>query len=196
MTHDCLESTLIIPSGDFEIRIFDDSSYRHGSADNVRTYDHAYFDQGRDYQPHSKHGIVVQAPGGMAHSAILLSTGGGATGIHKHMVVTAGERLFVCGGNSVFALSLPSLSHQWRVEADRATCFGVYAITDGLIVRGEVNISRLSINGEILWQFSGRDIFVTPEGEGSFQLGDDFIEVTDWNYDVYRLDYDGNLLRS
>jgi len=168
--------------------------FRYGSADNKHIYDHAYFDLGRDYQPHSKHGVGVETVDGTKHSAILLSTGGGATGIHDKMAVCWGEKLFVCGGNSVYALSLPMLTYDWHTEADGAACFELYMVKDSLIVRGEMNISKLSFNGQLLWQFSGRDIFVSPDGNDTFHLRDDYIEVTDWNHDTYRIDYDGNLL--
>ena len=57
-------------------------------------------------------------------------------------------------------------------------------------------ISRLNRQGEILWQFSGKDIFVSPiERTPSFTLKPNGIELVDFNYESYLIDYDGKILQ-
>jgi hypothetical protein len=52
-----------------------------------------------------------------------------------------------------------------------------------LISHGELEISRVSLAGEVAWSFAGADIF----SEG-FALQPDSIEAVDFNRTVYRMD--------
>ena len=67
-----------------------------------------------------------------------------------------------------------------------ATCFGLYweSSCGFLISHAELEISRLSLEGYLVWQASGADVF----SEG-FRLLPGYIEVVDFNGSVYRLDY-------
>ena len=61
------------------------------------------------------------------------------------------------------------------------------------MVHGELEISRLSNDGQIVWQQSGADIFTTTNGhEDDFLLTDKCIIATDWNNKKYQFDFDGN----
>lgn len=77
---------------------------------------------------------------------------------------------------------------QWKTEADDATCFEIFKYEDSYIVHGELAITRLNRNGEILWQQSGRDIFTTPNGKDDFTLKDNYVYATDWEGNRYVLD--------
>ena len=106
------------------------------------------------------------------------------------------DRLLVASGNIVFCVFLPSLELLWHTQVDMATCFEIAPYQDDYITHGEVEISRLNKQGEILWQFSGKDIFVSPiERTPSFTLTPKGIELVDFNYESYFIDYDGKLLR-
>jgi hypothetical protein len=67
-----------------------------------------------------------------------------------------------------------------------ATCFGIHWENGrgALISHGELEISRLSSEGNLLWQASGADVF----SEG-FRLLPAHIEAVDFKRTVYRLDY-------
>ena len=52
---------------------------------------------------------------------------------------------------------------------------------DCLISHGELEIARVSLDGDIVWSESGKDIF----SEG-FRLVGDFVEAVDFNHKVYR----------
>ena len=106
------------------------------------------------------------------------------------------DRLLVASGNIVFCVLLPSLELLWHTQVDMATCFEIAPYQDDYITHGEVEISRLNRQGQILWQFSGKDIFVAPiERTPSFTLTPKGIELVDFNYESYFIDYDGKLLR-
>jgi len=52
---------------------------------------------------------------------------------------------------------------QWKTKADVATCFEIFKYRSDYIVHGEMAISRLSADGDIIWQQSGADIFVSTK---------------------------------
>ena len=59
-----------------------------------------------------------------------------------------------------------------------------------------MEIVRLNKQGEILWQFSGKDIFVSPiERTPAFKLTSQGIDLVDFNYKEYHIDYDGKLIK-
>ena len=126
----------------------------------------------------------------------LLEGEGCACGIGKENVLLDGDRLLVACGYEVFCVLLPTLELLWHTQVDMAACFEIAPYQDDYITHGEVEISRLNRQGEILWQFSGKDIFVSPiERTPSFTLTPKGIELVDFNYESYFIDYDGKLLR-
>ena len=128
--------------------------------------------------------------------SVLLEGEGCACEIGKENVLLDDDRLLVASGNIVFCVLLPSLELLWHTQVDMATCFEIAPYQDDYITHGEVEISRLNKQGEILWQFSGKDIFVSPiERTPSFTLTPKGIELVDFNYESYLIDYDGKLLR-
>ncbi|MFX5957076.1 hypothetical protein ABTF01_22020, partial [Acinetobacter baumannii] len=50
---------------------------------------------------------------------------------------------------------------EWCLCVDTMTCFGVYwdVPNEALISHGEIQISRLSLEGEEIWAATGEDIF-------------------------------------
>lgn len=77
-------------------------------------------------------------------------------------------------------------------------CFGcnsgLYRVSNGYIVYGEIEIVMLDFNFTKKWGFSGRDIFVSQSEKKSFELCENCIKLYDWNDDYYELDFDGNLI--
>ena len=71
----------------------------------------------------------------------------------------------------------------WAKQVDTATCFGVYYLPEPgcLISHGELEIARVSLDGDIVWSESGKDIF----SEG-FRLAGEIVEAVDFNHEVYR----------
>ena len=106
-----------------------------------------------------------------------------------------GDRLLITCGNEVYCLLLPTIKVCWHTQVDMATCFEIVPYQDDYITHGEVEISRLNRQGEILWQFSGKDIFVSPtERTPSFTLTPKGIELIDFNYESYLIDYQGKII--
>lgn len=127
-------------------------------------------------------------------SCVTLSGYRSPTSPKKSSFVVDGSRIVICVAEKVFCLEIPSLMLQWETTADEASCFEIYPHEEGYFVHGELSITKLTRSGQIEWQFSGRDIFVTPDGEDDFKLGDDRIVVRDWQGYVYTLNLNGKLI--
>jgi hypothetical protein len=62
-------------------------------------------------------------------------------------------------------------------------------------VHGELDITRLGHDGQIIWQQSEADIFVCLDPkEDAFMLTDQYILATDFENRKYKFDYDGNII--
>jgi hypothetical protein len=176
----------------YRIALFEDRAFVECSADNAHHYDLVYFDQSQ-YDLPTIYGIQVFQGDTLIKSAVIGSIGGGKA-IHDTSTIIESDRLLVCCSDTIFCLSIPDLTLLWRTQADQATCFEIYKYDDSYIVRGEMDISRLNREGKVLWQRGGRDILTTQEGIGDFEIHDDHILATDWQYYRYKIDFDGNVL--
>src|SRR3954470_22367818 len=95
--------------------------------------------------PYSIHGVSIDGKW-----SVIFGAGGGPTSVHGHSAVELDGRLVLAVGNQVVCLDLQTARMEWSFEVDRASCYGVYWDTrhHALISRGEIQISRLSLNGE------------------------------------------------
>ena len=137
-----------------------------------------------EYQPSSKHGLVVEVRDKVVASH-LLATSGGATGVHDHSAIIAGDSCVVAVGPYLVSLSLPMLDISWALEADPATVFGVHLSLDRsfLLTHGELLISRISFDGEVSWQAGGADIFTER-----FSVHDEQVRAVDFENREYVFD--------
>ena len=127
--------------------------------------------------------------------SIVLTAGGSVSSLWEKSELLDGDRLLITCGNEVYCLLLPTIEVCWHTQVDMATCFEIVPYQDDYITHGEVEISRLNRQGEILWQFSGKDIFVSPtECIPSFTLTPKGIELIDFNYGSYLIDYQGKII--
>lgn len=177
---------------DFTIEIFDDLNYTYGSADNIYNYPKKYFSNEERDCPW-KHGIKIYEDDQVINGCVLFGTGG-KTSPQKTSIILEDDRLVVCCGDTVSCLSLPDLELKWKNKADAATCFQIFKLEEDYLVHGELEITRLDKNGDEKWKFSGRDIFVTLKNENSIVIHSDYIELTDFEYEKYKIDFDGNLI--
>lgn len=86
----------------------------------------------------------------------------------------------------MICLNLETGSKEWSRRVDAATCFGVYWYPPhkALVSHGELEICRLSLEGDEIWSATGADIF--SEGFRCLPVG---IEAIDFNRSVYLFDY-------
>jgi hypothetical protein len=161
------------------------------STDSSTCYDIVYnSDKCDKHDFPTTHGIKIFKEGQLYKSAILLGVGG-ATGISSDAALIDNNNLAIRCSNHLYSLTLPELELNWRIQPDWATCFSVHKFQDSYIVYGETSISRISRDGNILWNFSGWDIFVSLFESAAFEMHDEYIALTDFNGTKYKFDYSG-----
>jgi hypothetical protein len=179
---------------DYEIEITDDKGYRTESTDNKFLYDFVYLDEDAKKYQSSNHAIKIFQSGQLIKSAVVCAVGG-STCIHDNSAVVSDDNLYVACADKVFSLSLPDLQLRWMVRVDQATCFGIYKADNGLFTHGELSVTRLGTDGQIIWQIGLRDIIVTVDSDkDSFIMHDDYIELEDFLRDNYKLDFNGKFI--
>ena len=183
------------------VEVFPDHNYAPFSADNPHQYDHVYLSpeiRERSFQAVSKTGLRLRdattEEGTVRHSAIICETGG-LTSIESKSVLLAGEDLLICAGKMLYCLNLPSLGLKWKTQVDGAVCFSVHTFSDGLLTHGELQLTKLSLDGWRQWEFSARDIFVTNDQEKELRFEQGLVVVRDWSGYTYFLDAAGKVVR-
>lgn len=174
----------------YKIEFVNASNYTLDSSDNIEEYNFEYFNgtQNEDkVYSTSKHGIRVFENDEEINSAIICEVGG-ATGIHSRSFLVEDENLFICCCDKIYSLKIPELTINWSKRLDPASCFGIYKFKGDLIIHGELQISRIDLQGNIKWSFGACDIFVTPDGQESFVIEQETIKLKDWAGYEYTLD--------
>lgn len=164
------------------IELIDEVTYSFNSTDNSRTYPFAKNLACQDHAS-SIHGVLLNgAP------LVVLGNRGGCSGVHAHSCIYVAGKLYVAVGDSVTCIKLEPFELQWSLKTDDATCFGIYyqEQRQAFISHGEIEISRISVDGKILWSSSGADIF-----SERVSLLSNFIHAVDFSGRSYRFDYTG-----
>ena len=161
------------------ITVIDEPTYTFESTDNLWSYAREVIvgDDGLS----SVHGVMLNDIG-----IVVVGAGGGGAGVHAHSALVIDDKLVLAVGNQVACVSLiPPHDLLWSRKVDLATCFGLYwaAQQRVLISHGELEITCLSPEGDVIWKTMGADIFT-----GGFQLAPDHVEVVDFYGTVYCFD--------
>ena len=180
------------------VELIDETSYTLNSSDNIHNYDKIISDDGISDNP-TRYGINIRDSSGIVIKSCLLIGGSGAgTSVGRESCVIEEDTLFVCISNEIFSLSLINLELNWYKEVDFATAFGIYKMNEDFIIHGEMSITRINKNGEIIWQQSGSDIFVLPMPRDSpvdnFHIDNNMIFVQSWDERKYCISYNGEIL--
>ncbi len=177
--------------GNFSIELLHDDTYTYNSSDNNKMYKFVYkTDESRITL--NKCGIIIRDQNeDEVSSAIILSAYGGS---YPYPTLTAisNYHLFICASKYLYCLEIPSLEKSWQIQVDDGQAFEVFDIHIGLIVHGELSISRVSYDGTVLWSKSGPDIFVSEAGKNDFEIDHNRIEARCWNGEALMWDFDGN----
>ncbi|WP_431126558.1 hypothetical protein [Flagellimonas flava] len=179
--------------GVYKVELRTDETYSESSSDNMNLYDKVHFETS-EHKFSTKIGLKVFKNNRLINSAIIGSIGGG-TGIHKNSQIIENDRMVICCSDSIFCLSIPDLELIWKTQADQATCFEIYKYNNSYIIHGELEITRVDSDGNIMWKRSGSDIFTTPTGVNDFEITEKYILATDWGNRTYKFDFDGTLVK-
>ncbi|RYU93113.1 hypothetical protein [Emticicia agri] len=178
--------------GKYRIDICQEHAFTGGSADNAFSYDFEYFIDS-PYSASTVVGIKIFEDEELSDS-VVIGASGGATGLHENAVIFEEDRFLICCADTIFCLSIPDLVLRWQVKADEITCFEIFKYQSNYIVHGEIYVTCLDRNGDIIWQRMGRDIFVVMDNKPAFVLEKDYIIVRDFNNEIYKFGYDGNVV--
>lgn len=176
----CFPDRLVFMRGTICIEMRDEPAYTLRSADNRRWYSKE-LDLGGTSST-SKHGIRSLNPEGWS---LLVAAAGGCSAVSPTSLVIFSDRLVVGVGDSIVCCSTVPAQVTWHRQADPATVFGVHPTPsdDGLLVHGELQLSRFQLDGSPVWQFEGADIFT-----GSFSVEQDHVVAEDFEGRRYRVD--------
>lgn len=106
-----------------------------------------------------------------------------------------GDHLILMLNEQLFRISMKDCIIREYKQLDIIGCtFGLYETTHGYVVHGELDILMLDPNFELLWDFSGRDIFVSITGKTAFTLTDTTIQLYDFEDNYYEINMNGKLL--
>jgi len=186
MIGDAPDGVLRLAAGGLEVALRQEHCYSRNSTDNVRRYDREVVvsELGRSL------GVEVREGESVLASMVLLGASMG--GEARRCVLARPDSLLIAVTGEIAAFELPSLRLTWRAATHAGTIFALHEIPgeNGLIVHGEITIARVSRDGRIEWERSGRDIFT-----GKLCIDDEVVEVTGWEADVYRFRLsDGEIL--
>ncbi|ABW19411.1 hypothetical protein [Alkaliphilus oremlandii] len=175
----------------WSIEIHLENDYSIGSVDNIRRYDNLYYaDDCNKQNVVELIGIRCTVTGTNA----LLLADGSPKGLNQSSFIIHGEKIIVCVGNNLFCLNLNDLSLLWTLRCDDSCCFRIFSFENYYLVQGELAISAVTYDGKKLWDFYGKDIFVTPDGNDEIVFSDGRIYIKDWDYNEYVLDRDSILI--
>uniref|UniRef100_UPI004048EC5A hypothetical protein n=1 Tax=Flavobacterium sp. TaxID=239 RepID=UPI004048EC5A len=104
------------------------------------------------------------------------------------------NNLIMSVGFTILSLNLNEIEIDWILRPDRAELFEFYDLEDDILLRGEHSIFRIDINGNIKWEFGGRDIWVNLEGKSEVKLEENEIRLFDFACNEYLLNFEGELL--
>jgi hypothetical protein len=170
---------MIFESDNVSLTIIDEPTYTCGSDDNLRSYLNEY-NLEPEYLSSSIYGLST-ADG---KNCVILANGGPSR-VSEYSAIMYESKVWVGIGDQLVCLSLPSLDMLWNLKVDDASCFGIYISPDGsgLLIHGELDISKVSFSGEILWSSGGKDIFT-----GDFNIYKEYVEAVDFNNEKYHID--------
>lgn len=174
------------------IKLYDEADYGLQSKRNFKKYENTFV-SGDERVLTSRVGIELFEDDELVSSCLISSEGGG-TGVFKNSALISDDGIIVCCANTIFKLKTPSLNLEWKTVSDLATCFSIHKLGNDYVVHGELEITRLDKNGKIIWQQGGRDIWITAEGMDDFVIYEDYILATDWDYNRYKIDFDGKIV--
>lgn len=184
---------------DYTIELIEETNSLNPT-DNSYKYDNVISDGGTS-DCSSKYGILIKdSTGKITRNCLLIGTSGCGQSLCKESCLISEDNLYICVSNKVFSLSLKVFQLNWYKEVDFATAFGIYKLNDDFIIHGELYITRINKNGEIIWQHSSSDIFVSPNPKNfptdNFYIKENMIFAKSWDERKYCISYDGKMTKS
>jgi hypothetical protein len=104
------------------------------------------------------------------------------------------EGLILSLGTALVCLSWPDFQLNWKFKPDFGPIFEFYELEDDILLRGELSIYRINMQGQVIWSFGGLDIWVNINGKREVTILEKSIKLIDFDSNEYIIDFDGKLL--
>ena len=180
---------MVLSDERFQVTIEKDTQYSLFSTDN-RKYDHTYFLE--EYSRNdffSAYSISIISKTECA----LIVVVGRAFGCIENCAVLENDRLVVLVDNYLAFINLINYQLMDKIKIiDFGTGIEIHSFDNGYVVNSELDIIKINKHGIKEWSFSGRDIWVTPNGERSLIITSDKLCLTDWYGNKYLVNKDGD----
>ncbi|MCP2029481.1 outer membrane protein assembly factor BamB [Flavobacterium sp. HSC-32F16] len=180
----------------FEVEVLDDPNYTLASTDNLRKYQKVFYDEKHSEDRFDftiKHAIIIKENETEISSALICEFGG-ATGISDNSFFIEDYKIWILVCNKIYCLEIPSLNLIWQKELDSFTNFRMYKLENDFIIHGELEIFRITKEGDVIWSFGGRDIWINAQGKNEFVIENNTIRLFDFESNEYVLDFYGNVI--
>lgn len=129
----------------------------------------------------------------------LISGINGGVWLHKETEENQGQSVQLSNGDLILSLGcnlvsiqIPTLKVNWNIVPDSAEIFEFYNLENDILLRGELQIHRIDLNGRIRWSYSGKNIWVNIDGKPEVTILENRIKLIDFNHDEYLIDFYGN----
>lgn len=176
---------MILSNKSYVIEITKDTEYTLFSTDN-KFYNHVV-----QIEKYSRNDFVC-AYSVSVHNTIAdykIAIIGSAYGSVENCAVLEDNRLAILIDDYMVFFDLITQNLELKIKVlDFGTGIELYAFDDGYIVNGEVDIIKVDKLGNRSWNFSGRDIWVRPDGKPSINILGDSLLLTDFQGYNYHLD--------
>ena len=177
-----------LSKNNYTIQIFEEDNYHLKAEDNKYNYNNSIFIKTDYNQSHI--GIRAFQYGEEINSCVLFGNGLGGLVFEDSLLVHENQ-IIICCSNYLCAISLDTFELKWKSEVDPDSAWHIYQLEDDYLVHGELQISRITKDGDIKWQFRGDDIFFSLEGTEECKIENDSILLTDFEEKKYVLNFDG-----
>lgn len=113
----------------------------------------------------------------------------------SNFMVAAGNEVFIMLDNQLLLFNPENMRITKKANLDiLGTMIAAYPYQDDFILHGEIEILRINKKLEVLWTFSGIDIFARQNGsEKAIEFHNDKICLHDFYDNYYEIDYNGIL---
>ena len=179
----------ILQNDRYTIDITEDNTFTIDSTDN-RKYDLL---MNPTELKHSYKALRISVKGNVNQEIVLI--GDCLTFVQENCAILEDNILTVLLNNHITQINMETLEIVGGYEIDVfGTTFAIYRMVDGYLIYGEIEIIKLDNNFNIVWNFSGKDIFVSVSGKNAFELTAESIKLYDFEDNFYELDFDGNIV--
>ncbi len=178
---------MLLSNHNYEIQITKDGQYTLFSTDNI------FYDIIIETEEYSRNDFIcaysVSIQDSLHDNDYKVGIIGRAYGSVENCAVLEENRLVVLADNYLVFFDLKAQQLENKILIlDFGTGIEIYPFDEGYIVNGETDIIKVDKFGNKVWDFSGRDIWVRPNGESSIKILDNSLLLIDWEGNKYNLD--------